>query len=476
MLVINLILVLLIVIGIVMLRRPEKFTQKTETQSSPFLKIKKTNTFRLVHKTKDFFVWEAYPIDHYFPIGQVYTKTAEPPSFLDTLVFNGEKVAKAKDYELVSMTTGNMKIWKPIVPTGFGIVSYIFSKKKPSLNKFKYLPLVFLRKTTANVCVNDCKNYSSWNIFNSNYIYCYDKINKVTRKHTLYFLDETKVAPERKLLVSLTMNYIKLYENEKIGIWRPIPPKDYRILGDCVFKAGKNPNNKISVATVHKSFATPIIDYHDSPVCKIDNVRIWNPNSANNTTTLGHIITLTEKEPNSNLVSSIPLEYVLRNDNLESMDDSLPRDTDKYNIFANQKHLLSHNDYKLPNTAFKLNMDYCNFEKIITEIPIDFRLKIDGNIDINDIKETLSQRTGNPRERFIDARMFEKDTISLTVSAKPVNSKEDTPEDIINTIQELLKKKPIQVDEETEIVSLFLSPKLDKNKIKLDNSEFTQNK
>ena len=64
-------------------------------------------------------------------------------------------------------------------------------------------------------------------------------------------------------------------------------------------------------------------------------------------------------------------------------------------------------------------MDYCNFEKIITEIPIDFRLKIDGNIDINDIKETLSQRTGNPRERFIDARMFEKDTISLTVSAKP---------------------------------------------------------
>ena len=38
--IINLILVLLIVIGIVMLRRPEKFTQKTETQSSPFLKNK----------------------------------------------------------------------------------------------------------------------------------------------------------------------------------------------------------------------------------------------------------------------------------------------------------------------------------------------------------------------------------------------------------------------------------------------------
>ena len=122
--------------------------------------------------------------------------------------------------------------------------------------------------------------------------------------------------------------------------------------GDCVFKAGKNPNNKISVATVHKSFATPIIDYQDSPVCKIDNVRIWNP-IWQIIPPLGHIITLTEKEPNSNLVSSIPLEYVLRNDNLES-DDSLPRDTDKYNIFANQKHLLSHNDYKLPNTAFKL--------------------------------------------------------------------------------------------------------------------------
>lgn len=475
MLVINLTLILLILIGLVMLRRRENFTEEQTPETSPYLKIKKTNTYRLVYKTKDFFVWEAYPIDHYFPIGQVYTKTAEPPSFLDTLVFNGEKVNKATGYELVSMTSGNMKIWKPIVPKGFGIVSYIFSKNKPSLNKFKYLPYEFLKKTTANVCVNDCKNYSSWNIFNSHYIYCYDKINKVTRKHTLYFLDETKVAPERKLLVSLTMNYLKLYENEKIGIWRPIAPKDYKILGDCVFKAGKNPNNKISVATVHKSFATPIIDYHDTPVCKINNVNIWKPNAANNTQTLGHIITLTDKEPNSNTVSSIPLEYMEANNDLESMDDSLPRDTDKYNIFANKKYLLSHNDYQLPKIAFKLNMDYCNFEKIITEIPIEFRLKIQGDININDIKETLSQRTGTSKERFIDSRMFEKETISLTVSPKPINSKEDTPEEIINTIQELLKKKPIQVDEETEITALFLSPQLEVNKIKLDNSEFTRN-
>ena len=104
-------------------------------------------------------------------------------------------------------------------------------------------------------------------------------------------------------------------------VWRPLPLKNYQILGDCVFNHDINPNNKKSVPIVHKSFCYPMIDYYDEPVCNINNLTFGN-HVVLILGTLGHVISFDQKEPMMNEIYSIPLEYLKTNNKVTNVSNS----------------------------------------------------------------------------------------------------------------------------------------------------------
>ena len=93
------------------------------------------------------------------------------------------------------------------------------------------------------------------------------------------------------MVIKNTNKYKQLYVNKNYSLWRPIPDKNYKILGDIILDGDINPNNKLNTITVYKKFTKPIIDYNE-PIINLNKVSYWKPSCADSYTTLGDIVSL----------------------------------------------------------------------------------------------------------------------------------------------------------------------------------------
>ncbi len=478
-------LIVLILLFIVISRNNYNFESFENPLEKGKINFKMSNSYNLIYKAKKYCVWECAPINEYFPIGQMVTKTQDPPIINDILVDINYIKHRPRDYELISSTKDGMKIWKPVVSEDCGIVSCIFSKNKPSLNRIKILPKNCLKKTSIDELHTNSKNFNLWSINNSNYLYCQDSVNiSLSEKAQLYVPNLNCFEPKKKLLLSQTSSFKKLYSNEKISIWRPLPMKNYRTLGDCVFKHDENPNNKKNIPIVHKSFCYPIIDYFDDPVCNINNLTFWKPRCPNSYGTLGHVISFDKKEPMANEIYSIPLEYLITNSKLTNVSNSLESEASEeshnYSIWNNDNFCFGKNDYKKPMNCYKLNQNYCNYEKNIEEIPLEVYMEQaeQNNLDLDDelneqIKQTLSQRCGVSPYRFQELKFIDNN-LYFTIDSKPINTNEDTIREIYETLTLITNKKPISINEEIKLKNIRSNQSIYKENISIDNSEFNK--
>jgi len=465
--------IFLITLYFFLYNKKENFEVKKEK-----VRFKKTNSYNLIYKNKTFCIWEANPINEYFPIGQCITKKNTPPDFSSLLVNKHDINTRPISYELISSTINGMKIWAPIVSENYGICSYVFSRNMPSLNRIQILPKKVLKKTMIDEMVLETNNFNIWSIFESNYIYVKDTINKSKMNIKLFRPNMSYFEPAKKLLCISTLNYKKLYSDDKISIWRPLPPKNYRSLGDCIFNKNENPNGKKNTTVAHKSFCYPIIDYHDTPLCNFGNVSVWKPHCPNGFATLGHVISFDKKEPFSNEVYSIPLEYCKNNDKIKNIKNSLEDGGSNYSIWNNNNYCCGSSNLKKPDNIYDIDMNYSLIEKNSTEIPheVSMNVNTDFNDDLDDtcietVKNVLSQRTGVSHYRFKNFKLLDN-KIYFTIDSKPINTKEDSIEEIIDTLIQLTQRKPISVNESLVLKNINSNQTIHNDSISIDNSDF----
>ena len=468
----ELILILLIILGLILLYFKKKgSSEHFNSEQNSELTIKKTDHYKLVHKNKDFCVWEPKPINEYFPIGQVLTRKPFPPKHSEVLVNSRQLNIRPEDYELMGIDSNNMKIWMPVVPKTYGIVSVVFSKNKPSLNRIKILPKKFMKKTNLKSLVCKTSKVNVWDLHKSNYIFCNDVINQ-TKPKEIYSLDENKVKTKTKLQLSFSTSFLKIFEDSEISVWRPMNKKNYKILGDICLKSGVNPNNKYKVPLVHISNSTDPIDFNDVPVSKIDKISVWKPKCMDGYGCVGHLVSVNNKEPKNDIMACVPIEYLIESmKELIPLTNSLPNKKCLYNIYSNDKFLIGNNSYEIPEISYKIDFTKTLIEKNSGEIPYEIKFYTVGEYDLKDVVNVLSQRTGVAPNRFVNGRKV-GDLLYITIDSSSKNSKEDTVDDILQTLIEILKKKPITIDEDSKIVSMIGNQTMKNEKIKLNNDNF----
>lgn len=456
------------------------------------LSIKKNNNYSLIYKNKknNLYVWEVQPIDNYFPIGQKITNSKYPPIDDDILININKINIRPKDFKLISITDDGYGIWRPICHENYISLSDIFSKHKPSKNRIKLINKKYLKNSKiSNINLtyksDRTKGFNLWNIHDNSYFICTDLNNVKSNKNSkIYSINEKKIDIEKKLLIKKTNNYKKLFSNDKISIWRPIPSKNYHILGDIILPPTINPQN-IKVPTVYKKFTKPIIDYHDTPIVNINyknkTISLWKPRCPNGYGVLGCIFSLNNNEPLSNEIHSIPLEYLKTNKNLKIMYNPIININNKYSIWSNNNFCIAHNDYTKPKMIKYLNYEYCNFEKDILDTKKEIHLLYSSGNDlalteniINFIRNQLSQRCGVPEYRFNNFSLIDNKII-LEIDSKPKNSDEHSIDDIIDTLQYLISKNNLKLNNDEvqiKIVELVTNYSENKDKININNDIF----
>ena len=454
------------------------------------LLIKKTNNYNLIYRGKDFYVWEAEAIDNYFPVGQKITLDKQEPTETDTLV---QIQSRITDFTLISMTDNGYGIWRPICHGDYGCLTDIFSKNKPSKNRIKLIPKKYLRRTTiSNIKCNydseTTKGFNLWNIHNSPYFFASDLTNTKNNKGELYAINESLTGIETKIMIKNTQKFKKIYSpsSKNYAIWRPLPPKHYKIMGDIVTKHDFNPNNNINIPTVYKSHAKPIIDYHDIPVANIKTddkpVSFWRARCSKGYTVLGNVVSFDNNEPLPNEIYSVPLEFLKLNapENVVDIANSMPDTENKYSLWANKHFCMANEDYAIPekDTLFQLNLDRCEYERDVMDITKEIQLTYDSTKDIilDDelIRNILSQRTGVPGYRFKNIELIDN-KIKIDIESKPADSTQNTIDEIIENMVFMISKKNLvfQNDDITiHVTDLHTNHHEVKEKININNGDF----
>jgi hypothetical protein len=492
------VIVILIVffVGIVITRKKENFNNNRsgfdDTRIKDTLLIKKTNSYNLIYKTNNFQVWEAEPIDNYFPIGQRITANGKAPTNDDTLINSDMIKARPTDFILISLTDDGYGVWRPVCHSDYGCLTDIISKQKPSKNRLKIVPKKYLKQTTissinSNYESDTTKGFNLWDVHNSPYFYGSDLTNTKNNKGEIFILNKSTLGVAGNILVRNTSKFKKLYANttKNYSIWRPIPAKNYRIIGDIITQNNINPNGTIEVITFYKSFTKPIIDYHDTPVTTIKDddrvISLWNARCSKGHAILGHVVSFDNNEPLPNEIYSVPLEYLSNNRNVTSVANSIPDTKNKYSLWANTHFCIANNDYNIPSNLKTVNLEYCEFEKDILDISKEIiltqtsspEIEMD-NVTIKLIKNSLSQRTGVPEYRFKDISLLD-DKIHLYIDSKPSGSRQNTIDDIIETLMYLLSKKNLSFQNDNitiDILDLNVNHNELKDKIKLNNEDY----
>jgi len=131
----------------------------------------------------------------------------------------------------------------------------------------------------------------------------------------MYLQDKHRVKEDfinklvsNKLLIKKTMNYDKVFENNKYSIWIPKPINDYYPIGNYISLNKKPPSE---MATLVKNNSG--LESNDKPIkyeivsITNKNYAIWKPIGAKDQLSLGHIIS--KDYPSKYLIRTLPIQF-----------------------------------------------------------------------------------------------------------------------------------------------------------------------
>jgi len=465
-------------------KKSKKKVVKKEPKIVSEIIIKKTNKYKLIFKKTDLYVWEPEPIDNYFPLGQIVTTENKKPETISILVkFNKEN--KPLDYTLKTMIDKKYGVWVPKGKENINFLSYIISKNKPSLNRVQGINKKFTEETEVeeliketNVKLDGTKIKTEfWKIHNSPFFTTDDK-----EPH--YYLPETNIKPNKLLNVKSTKKYDKIWSNHQnnktVSIWRPIADEDYRILGDIILNNNTDPNNIIETPTVHKSNCKDVLYFNPKPLChknKDTEVCFWKPNTHDGYTTTGDIVTTDKTEPPSDMLSSIPLEYVEENNKIVNKWSN-----SNINLWSNNYSLFSSTKYTKPSgSTYKICNKFIDYERDPADktvsVTIEFIPKnIGKHIDLESkIITTLSNKLDIEKNRIVINNIDKiNNKINISVKEKRVDSIDEPTTKVINELVDIIYKSKIKIHDKTQIILILENILLDDQKetIALDNNLF----
>lgn len=492
------IIFIIIILLLLLLKLFNNNSENFDVSVSDILKIKNTDKYKLVYNTKKYHIWEPLNKLEYMPVGQVITKSSEPPKVLSTLVKSSvSNKDRPKDYILV-VNLGNMKVWAPIPNKGYKPMCHIFSKNKPSIHDFRCVKSDnVIEDTIDNMLIkDDDSKMCLWNPNNSsNFVASVytskNPIDKVYKFKTSFKNNQT----------NLKINYVSSFEKiaimEDITFWKPKPIDNYCAIGYIAYKKDKDPNNVLSCITVHKDFCKPIYSSGKMLTSFIYNevpYSIWKPALYDGYGILSDIVVPgTSEDVFDNNIYSISLDYLKSINYKRNMIwNNLPKENIKSvwvddNMFFNFATTLN-NPYDYDNV---LNDELISINNDEFDPPKDIILKyslnsnntydFDNNERDNLIINSLCAKLDINKKRIKNLNVDSNNKkIYFMLDSREKNSNQSLTIEIAELLKNILDNQNIKIYNPAktnyilEITSMFIQFKRKNNKIKIDNTKAIQ--
>lgn len=512
---INLIVLILLCLGFIYLElkiqhNVENFN--TEESTNKIL-IKKTNKYNKVYKHNNYTIWEAEPIDDYFPIGQQITKTNTPPKKSSLLVKSNKNLQdRPKGYIIVGSTEDSTPIWKPIAKKGYTSMGHIFSKKKPSIHKYRCVKKTSCDETSINrkiylktILDKDNHGYTIWDIRDTDTFVCMSLNNGTIPDDHVYKINSQNFMVEEKISIKKTKLYEKIwsYSNPKnkqdITIWKPKPLGDFVPIGYIALASTINPNKKLETILVNRDHVKPPIEYGEKSILNLNtksknnskNVSFWRPVPPKGYVCLSDIIVNELGEPETNdHIYCIPQEYMVDEGMLKEIWNTIPQIKNKISVFIDNNNFFRvNNEYDTPNVqAQDLNYNFVEIETdkkdLERKASLTYKLNensteiIDSEKKVSLFIDSISNRLDVHKKRFKDIK-FENDKIHLKITAKPHGSGEQTSYEIKTNLSNIVNNGGLKVNNSKKDGFIFTITKVeifepvDNKIIKLDNRNFS---
>lgn len=478
------------------------------------LLVKKTLKYNKVFENKYYTSWLPEPIDDYFPTGTTLTQNKKKPKTIAILVKN-EHGKNSKDkpinYEINAITNNNNAIWSPIPNEGYISLGNIYSKDYPSKFLIRCVPEKYCQisnlkaKLITNYPTKDDSGYELWSINKSNNFVCNNLNNSKTNFESKIpkILNPNKLTVDKKIYIRNTRAYKKLCSftdsntNKKLYIWRPKAPKNFCSLGDICLTKNINPNKSLDTIVVHKSFCKIANSYGSKYKNRIklgENkyAYFWRPIAPENYHFFGDVVTLEEKEPESDDITyCISLDYIDEVDknthtmiwnNISSNNSmSLWSDTNNFMTLNNNYSIPANNGYVLNKNFTKSDYDLLDKRRIIEFNYIENKKGLrnieDKDLIDNSVK-TLSSKLDINSNRIVSGLLNRSNnTIEFTFEPRKYNGTELKTASILKQLNKIFQNDTIKIYNQEKnyyYIELngFILKNFDINKIELDNSEF----
>ena len=415
-----------------------------ETQHNHKTIIKKTQKKKCVwkHPKGDYSIWEAEPLEGYFPVSQIFQKGISEPKQALTIVKSNTHNEKDKPVSYIPILelTSNHALWLPRCNEGYSALGHIVSDKEPSIHQYRCVPTKNTQSTKLEEIMVKHKDFQLWKLKNSPYfaglnLYNLPDNEQLPKLHLRALLSERCVV-ETSLRHTMTTEYTEIsthynpYTEQTMSIWRPVIPKEqpYISLGDIVRNHEENPNGKLETILVHKEDIKSPIHYGSYPVITLedketkDTISFWKPVPPDGYVSLGYVVKKGKEEPQStSLIGCVPLEmtntikqcnpYIKQiwNNQPKTNNDLIGIWINEYNLFhiKKGKNSLDCNALMpvsiLNNKLFYRKED--NRDKDIF-IKVKFQISKDNKVDFNEqrkieaIRNTLSSMSTTEPFRF----------------------------------------------------------------------------
>jgi hypothetical protein len=426
-----------------------------------YLIVKETNTYNQIYKCNTYTVWEPVPIDDYYPIGQIVTEGNYP--YETAILVKGTPDNKVDDYMAISVIDNKYTIWKPLPKKGQTGLSYIVSQKKPSLNRIRTVKSEFTEKSRITKMFVEHKNKKItkgtifWNIQDSPYFVASSKDNSKEKIADVYYIPVEYQRPIKKILVDYTKRYKNIWKHKNgdnlLSIWRPIPENGYHSLGDIVIDSDMDPNNVVKTPTIHASSGKPILHFNESPISyktKDTKVNFWKSKNHAGYTSLGNIVSFDNTEPSNDIVYSIPYEYLKKTKEIKNVWNPLSLNKQKCNIWSNDNFCHIESNFNFPKThLYSIHPNYIQ----IKSDPLDNNKQFTFTFNpkqtpilkkdiIKFLKQTLSNKLDITESRIsIEYIDTESNKIKLNINKRPLHGSEQSSQDIITELTQLIYKK-----------------------------------
>lgn len=486
---------------------------ENDTIDNNKLLIKKTLNYNKIFENKYYTSWLPEPIDDYFPVGTTLTRNKKKPTQMAILVKNehGKNKDKPINYEITAITNNHYAIWTPVPSEGYISLGNIYSKEYPSKFLLRCVPESYCinsnlkSRMVTNKPTKDDKGYELWSVNKSNNFVCNNLNNARSQfeANTPKILNPQKLTVEKKLYVRNTRAYKKLcsYQdpktNKTLYIWRPIPPKNFCSLGDICLTKNIDPNTSLDTIVVHKSFCKIANSYGPKYKNRIKletnkYAYFWRPIAPTNYHFFGDVVTLEEKEPESDDITyCISIDYIneveknthsmIWNNVSSNNSISLWTDSNNFMTLNNNYSIPKTNGYVLNKNLTKSDVDLLDTRRIIE---FNYRENKKGLRNIEDkallqiITKTLSSKLDINSNRIINGIIERnKQRVELTFEPRKYNGTELKTSAILKQLNKIFENDVIKVyNEEKNYYYLelegFILKNFDINKIELDNSEF----